>query len=465
MANRLIGIDTGSDCVRVAVLRREKGGASILALEEYPGDNPASALDEVAARTGGPCGFGDRLASALPAAQGYVRPLDFPFQDRRKIRAAATLELAARIPVAIESCATALLWPQGAGAGSAVVAAAVPLAAIDQHLAPFEAAGAPLQILDLMPYALAGGIGSRLTTGILVCIGGIETTLSLVEHGQVSDYRLIPGLLDRDEPQAVARLLRECLVMRSQRPEEPLPVYLAGSGAVPPLLDGLRAGGLDAAILKLTLAGKEVPPAFIPAVALALRAEPRHAERSFNLRQGRFAYRGELRTARWTLAAGAGLLLLSLLALGTAGFINYRERARQAEALQQELARMYQSAFPGTPLTVDVALQMASKLRELRGEAEALGLAGQPPPWRILRELSELPALAPIELEEFDFGTDEVRVSGSTDSFEAVNRIREQLARSTLFAGAEVAESRKSLDGSRIEFRLRLPLAAGRGTP
>jgi hypothetical protein len=71
----------------------------------------------------------------------------------------------------------------------------------------------------------------------------------------------------------------------------------------------------------------------------------------------------------------------------------------------------------------------------------------------------------PIAVEELTRGSDEVLFSGTTSSFEAVNRIRDQLAKSTLFAGAEVAESRKSLDGSRIEFRLRLPLATKRGTP
>jgi Tfp pilus assembly protein PilN len=68
-------------------------------------------------------------------------------------------------------------------------------------------------------------------------------------------------------------------------------------------------------------------------------------------------------------------------------------------------------------------------------------------------------------VEAFSCGSEEVRLSGSTDSFEAVNRIRAQLASSALFSSVEVAESRKSLEGSRVEFRLRLPLAGKGVTP
>jgi general secretion pathway protein L len=293
----------------------------------------------------------------------------------------------------------------------------------------------------------------------------VETTLSLVADSQLREYRLIPGPLNLEDLPDLKQLVRECRAMRGQGQGDDWPVYLTGAGASPELLDSLRECGLDAELLSLTFGGKMIAPAFVPAVALALRADPRKAEDSFNLRQGPFAYRGELRTAKWTLVAAAGLLILTLLVVGAAAFINYRDRARQAEVLQQELVQMYQTAFPGTTLTVDVALQMESKLRELRGNAETLGISGQPPPWRILRELAELPAHVPIEVEELDCGSEEVLLSGVTDSFEAVNRIRDQLAGSFLFTGVEVAESRKTLDGSQIEFRLRLPRAAKRGTP
>ena len=465
MANRLIGVELGTQGVRIAVLRRDKGGVAVLALGEHPAGDAAEQVAAVAALPGGTFSLSDRLAAALPAGRAYVRTLQFPFKDRRKIQAAAPFELAAQLPVAMESCTTALLWGQSDANRSEVVAAAVPTAMISDLLAPFEAAKVPLHILDLMPFGLVAGIADRLGTAILVCATGEEATVSLVEGGQLREHRLIPGALDPHNPLAISQLQRECQALQHRGTEGERPLYLTGAGATPALLDALRSRGLIATTLSLTLSGKVVEPAFVPAVALALRAGAHQGEHSFNLRQGPFAYRGELRAVRRAAATAVGLLLLSLLVLGAAAFINYRDRARQAEALQREMVQMYQAAFPGAALTVDVALQMESKLRELRSSAAALGIAGQPPPWRILRQVAELPAQGPVEVEEFYCGSEEVRLSGTTDSFEAVNRIRDQLARSALFSSVEVAESRKSLEGKRVNFRLRLPLAAKGGTP
>lgn len=460
MANRLIGIELGSGSLRVAVLRRDKGGVGVIALEEYAGENPAELLEAARAAVGGAFAFGDRLAAALPAGQGYVRNLTFPFSDRRKIRAAAPLELAAQIPVSSEGCATALLWPQGREETDTVLAAAVPTAVIAEQLAIFDAAETPLQVLDLMPYALAGGLGGRVGDALLICAGADETTVSRLAGGKLTEYRLVPGRLEPGNSRMLNHLCRECQVLLGRHQEENLPVCLAGPAATAELIDSLQGAGLHAVMLSLSLGGRMIPPAFVPAVALALRADPRDSGTSFNLRQGEFAFRGELRAAGWPLAVAAGLLLLTILCAGTAAYLNYRDRARQAEQLQQELVRIYQGAFPGSQLTVDVALQMESKLRELHNSAQALGITGQPPPWRILRELSDLPAQVNIELDEFYCDDDEVRIGGATDSFETVNRIRDRLAGSALFASVEVAESRKSLDGKRINFRFRLPLAA-----
>lgn len=459
MANRLIGIDLDSGSLRIAVLRRDKGGVGVIALEEYAGEDPAELLAAARAAAGGAFTFGDRLAAALPAGQGYVRSLTFPFSDRRKIKAAAPLELSAQIPVSSEGCTTALLWPQERKEADTVLAAAVPTAAIAERLALFDAAETPLQVLDLMPYALAAGLGGRVRDALLICAGSDETTVSRLAEGELAEYRLIPGRLEPGTPRVLNHLRRECQVLLGRQQGENLPVYLAGPAATAELIDSLQTAGLQAALLSLTFGGRMIPPAFVPAVALALRADPRDGGRSFNLRQGEFAFRGELRAAGWPLAIAAGLLLLTILSAGTAAYLNYRDRARQAEQLQQELVRIYQGAFPGSQLTVDVALQMESKLRELHNSAQALGITGQPPPWRILRELSDLPAQVNIELDEFYCDDDEVRLGGATDSFETINRIRDLLDGSPLFASVEVAESRKSLDGRRVNFRFRLPLA------
>jgi Tfp pilus assembly protein PilN len=104
---------------------------------------------------------------------------------------------------------------------------------------------------------------------------------------------------------------------------------------------------------------------------------------------------------------------------------------------------------------------MQSKLQELRKRAAALGIDSQPRMLPILKALSAATARIPYEVEDLSCDQGACSLSGSTNSFDAVNRIKEQLGASALFVKVEVAETRKGIDDNRIEFRLRLPLTAG----
>jgi general secretion pathway protein L len=54
---------------------------------------------------------------------------------------------------------------------------------------------------------------------------------------------------------------------------------------------------------------------------------------------------------------------------------------------------------------------------------------------------------------------EELKLTGWTSSFEAVNQMAKVLGESPLFASIQVTDAKMSLDGSRIDFRLLLSLA------
>ncbi len=462
MANRLIGIEQGPEVARIAVLQRDRRGVVVVALEECRGDT-AEQMAAIARLTAGVASFGDRVAAMLPAAAAFSRTLHFPFTDRRKITAAAPLELAAQLPVSPDDCQTFLYWPSTADAGE-VVAAAVPCATIGDFLDPFDQAGIPLHIVDLAPYGLAAGLADRIGTGILIYANGQETLLALILDRELVEHRVWPGDLHTQGERSVEQLLRECRLIRHRRGLPDLPCYLFGSGITPELTAKLEAQALRGEILHLGLDGRTITPAFVPAVALALRAAAA-PERSFNLRQGAFAFRGESGALKKQLVIAACLLALICLTLAASATLQYRSKARQVDQIEQQMVRLYQDSFPGSQPTVDVPLHMASKLRELRDQAVALGIAGPSSPLAVLRLLAELPAQGRFEVEELVTGDREIRLSGHTDTFETVNRIKDHLGKSPLFRSVEVAEAKKSLDGSRVDVRLTLPLTAGEVTP
>lgn len=465
MANRLIGVEITPRTLRVAVLGQGRGTFEVIALEQMP-NAAATAIPEL---LGGivPGGFqlSDRVIVALPAGQAYVRTLQFPFKDHRKILAAAPFELAAQLPITLEEYHTAMLTPQEHDGGSRVVAAAVPKTTIDALLASFEQNLIPLHLLDLMPYALAGGIGETIGSGLLICISESEATLSGLIEGRVVEYRHFPLGGEELAAETTSQLLRETVACRSRLKLDHAPVFLTGSLATLQLLGQMRKQDLPVELFTLRLGHREISPAFIPAVALALRAGEKTDDRCFNLRQGIYAYRGEAAAMQKSLYGFGGLLAASLLLFAVATALDYRDKSRQADALLQQMTKQYQETFPGSQITVDVSLQMQSKLQELHNRAAAIGIGSQPQTLRILKELSALTERTPYEVEDFSCDGTACTLAGNTDSFDAVNRIKEQLGSSVLFDKIEVAETRKGIDANRIEFRLRLQLAAKGARP
>ena len=460
MANRLIGVEITPRVVRLAVLGQHRGAMTVIALEECQYADAGELPGLLATMVPGGFQLSDRVITTLPAGQAYSRTLQFPFRERRKILAAVPFELAGQLPVSLEDCQVAALTPQTVATGARTTAVAVAKSDIEALLAPFDQSRMPLQILDLMPYALAGGIGDAVGSGLLACITEREAILACLLEGQLIDYRHVPLTGQDLDQELLGQFLRESLLFSNRTSHGQGPLLLTGSLATAGLVERAREYGLAAEIFPLPIGHRSISPAFVPAVAMALRAGKKADDRCFNLRQGPYAYHGEAATLKRTLFGLGGLLGMSLLLMVLATALDYREKNRQAEALLQQMTQQYRETFPGSAITVDIPLQMQSKLQELRNQAAALGINSQPQMLPILKELSTITARTPYEVEELSCDKGACSLNGSTDSFEAVNRIKEQLGASALFGKIEVTETRKGIDGNRIEFRLRLPLTA-----
>jgi general secretion pathway protein L len=172
MAKRFIGIDIDREQVRVAVLSGERGAPILTAVGGRAYAGPEELLAAVRELLGEPPAFGDRLATALPASAAFVRWLKFPFAEPRKVAAALSLELGSQLPVPIEDFLTDFLTPQPADDNSFSVAAiALRRSAVADLTAAFDAAGIPLHIVDVAPFALAEGLRDSTADAFLVHLG------------------------------------------------------------------------------------------------------------------------------------------------------------------------------------------------------------------------------------------------------------------------------------------------------
>jgi general secretion pathway protein L len=114
--------------------------------------------------------------------------------------------------------------------------------------------------------------------------------------------------------------------------------------------------------------------------------------------------------------------------------------------------------FPEATTIVDVPLQLKSKIRDLQ-EKSSLIIGGQSSTLAVFKEISTLPDLVTVEFQEFVLTPEELKLTGQTSSFEAVNQMTTVLGGSPMFTNIQVTDAKMSLDGSQIDFRLLLSLA------
>ena len=459
MSKRLIGIEIGNSTLRIAILILEKGQVSVSSMLEKGYADPGELTSRLRDALAGEFRIGDQLVTCLPARTAYVRHLEFPFQDGKKIAAALPFSLSTQLPVSIDHCATAIQSVQSTAKGATVAAAAVPKETLEPLLGTFEAADVPLHLVDLAPFCYVAGLGEQIGHGLLICATGQETTVSLVQDGEVADYRVLPAIAARGLDGQLQPLLREIRVLKHAAGAGPLPIMLMGEGSTADLAEALQASGLKVEVLSLELAGQVIDGTFLPAVALALRARVARNERSFNFRQGPYALKGEWANLKRKLVILATLLGMTVLTMLGSMALKYADQAGRAEQLQADMVNVYRSLFPEATTIVDVPLQLKSAIRDLEEKGHLIA-GGQISALSILKEMSRLPELVTVEVQELVLSGEELKITGWTASFEAINQMAEVLGDSPLFSKVQVTDAKMSLDGSRIDFRLLLSLAS-----
>ncbi len=458
MAKRLIGIDIDGQVARIAVASEEKGITSLRSLHQGPCDTDIELARTIEEAIGDPR-LGDRMATALPAKEAFIRWLKFPFSDEKKIAAALPLDFSLQLPVSSELCTTTFEKPIPDAEGYQVTAAAVKTESIQTFLAPFEQQGIALNTLDIAPFAYARGLKTQWTDGILIVANRGETTVSLLSGGNVASYRLLPKVTEDNIDSLSALILKTAASLPKKTETTELPLILIGNLASSALLERLRKGTSLVETPSIILDGKPIDPEFIIAAALALRAGVPDKERGFNLRHGEFSLKSEWGLLKKRLITVAVLVALCATTLSLTAYLNYSQKNRYADALQQEMVHIYRETFPNSPTIVDVPLQMRSSITELQKLGRLIGATATTSPLAVLAEISRLmPEDLEVDVNDFNYTPDAIRLEGFTTSFEAINRLAKSLGQSELFIDAQVADAKMSVTGGRVDFRINLSL-------
>lgn len=522
MMKSVVGIDVGSTSLKVVELRGTwKGYEVVKAVERRLPSDPgvncpveqiAQALTELlSAHAMKPA----HVITAIPAHVTFVRTLQLPFRDSRKIREVLKFEMEPHIPYPVEDAVVEFTKIRDTeGAGCEVLAVAVPKTTLADHLRIFELAGLVPQVVDWEIFGelngyLAGHSAKDPTPVALVNLGASKTTVTVLQKGSIRFTRsIIRGgntltesirqrltlttaqaealkLSDRDRDRAdiaesielfLATLAKEIdhtlLAYSTRTGEEPVgEIILLGGGAALPeaLLFFQDHYGLPTTLFDMDQ--RLFPPTpmtlkpqaglLMPvALGLAMRQLRRQAfgvdfrREEFALRKSYDEIRGQLLSIGGMVALLVGLSLFDL-------YYHLQAKEIQYAQLQGQVAAMFRETFPDVRRISNEMAQAQEKLREIEANLKGVGtLSG--PQGSALEMLRELAARTPqglqVKITDLTISTEGISISGETLSFDGVDSLKKAYVASPYFDEIKVSQARAGTNGKGVEFKLAMTL-------
>ncbi len=498
MAQQILGIDLEDDFLSGVVVsgkgkeRRVIACASVALrdFEELPRVLPLL-LTELAWK-GGDC------VAGLPLSLLSIRNLNLPFTSEKKIRQILPFELEEQLPVPVSEQIFSIIGIQEDESSSRLLVAAMEKTRLREYLDTLRAAGldphlvCPATLAQAQVYArktepeesflLVHADMKSLT--MAVCSRGLTMFLRRLPYPeQVITDRLfdVQGervvFTDRDEARevvkSICRDMNRCLQYCRVAVEleiAPRRIILTGplqatdgfARCIEEELDLPVSSGDLVADLSLGLAepaSEEWQPAWYDRpLALALQGGRKNAAGNFRIDE--FAVRGSLLGSRRQLVL-AGLAVAVLLS-GLLGYQYFSFRALKGrhQSLGAEMEGIFKKSFPDITRIVDPLMQMRAKMQEVEQPTVAMPLfTGDKRVLAILADISSrIPAQLTLHVSRLVIDEDSVRIKGTTDAFNNVNRIKKLLDQSTLYSEVNIVSATKSRDNNSIRFEIRMAL-------
>jgi hypothetical protein len=242
-------------------------------------------------------------------------------------------------------------------------------------------------------------------------------------------------------------------------------IFLCGGGsALPNLLPYLsRELGVDVEPLNVLeapfnkLKGEFVPVASIPhGLGLALRGVGNGNFSQVDFRSEEFGFRSEVKEVKGKIIS-AGILMLILLLLVFANYyLKFTMKNRQYEDLRSEIRTVFTTTLPEVKNIVNEVQQMRTKVEEVKkgsllfSEVGVEGLSILD----LMREVTvRIPEDVTVDIKDLVINREKVTVTGETDSFDSVDKIRAGLQKFTGFKRVALTHAKVGAKGDKVEFK------------
>jgi len=137
-------------------------------------------------------------------------------------------------------------------------------------------------------------------------------------------------------------------------------------------------------------------------------------------------------------------------------FDSYRLKQRVMH-LDRQITTVFQSTFPDIKRIVDPVHQMRLEIKDVQKKAYLTDDSGKSIlTIDLLNEISRLiPETVDVEFTRLVIGPENLLIDGNTDTFNAVDEIKNRLETAKLFRGVTISSANIDRAANRVQFKLR----------
>ncbi|MFH1810863.1 MAG: pilus assembly protein PilM [Pseudomonadota bacterium] len=235
-------------------------------------------------------------------------------------------------------------------------------------------------------------------------------------------------------------------------------IYLCGGGARVHNLDRYLAAELNVEVKRATMVSEALAPVLpvdqwaegtdmthaAKALAYALSGFAAGKSERLDFRQGEFAYRGDFEFLEGRAPQlVAGLLVVSLL-LGFNGYARYFDITRQESQVVARQQETCKSILGQEVKSAERCLAMMNEQIRPSGEGAGVPTISAIDPY--LEVARSTPEGVSVKVDELEIGIDRVRIKGTTDSFESVDKIVTSMQKGHCFHNVQRGPARQTGD-------------------
>jgi type II secretory pathway component PulL len=416
---------------------------------------------------------------SISADHFSYRILQIPFKDSKKIKMVLPFELEPTVPYPVDDLIIEFIDLESVGhnENTEVIVVAVPKTELIPYLGTLGAIKIDPEMVTLSGLPAALCLANQADTGkdqLFLKVDKALSTLFILSNGGIKLIRSFPTPVTDDiRAGSLGAFVHRTLSAfgeLSQSEYQPQDMVVTGSGLNGADFDADVARFLDLPVKRLNFSDRMRIPIdgqynkpWDPALmdnALALALMEIQGIKGLNFHKGRFAakkfivkYKKYL--IKTGIIAAAVLTLLLFNVIMESYTLN-----RQIDRFNRQITGIFQETFPEVKRIVDPFQQMQIKVQEVKKSAVSqAATTSQIISIDILNHISKsISESITVDITRMVMSPDNVLISGTTDTFEAVDDIKSKLEQIEAFKKVTISSTNKNRSGKEVRFQMKVAL-------